>query len=58
MKKYIVYFSLFGKKMKTEIFASNIDNAKNQIEKKIVFDKIEEIKITNPIEDFFKGFKK
>lgn len=56
MKKITVYFELFGKKMKTEVFAENNTQAMNVVKNKIIFHKFEEEKIKNPIEDFLKGF--
>lgn len=44
MKEYTVYFEIYGKKMKTTIFAENESNAKQVIARKIIFHKIEEVK--------------
>jgi len=38
---YIIYFELFGKKMKTTIDAPNKDVAKQIVKDKIIFHKIE-----------------
>jgi hypothetical protein len=58
MKQFKVYFSLYGKKMKTVVFADNKESAKQSVKNMIVFDKINEEKISNPITDFIKGFGK
>lgn len=58
MKKYTIYFEIFDKKLKTEIFADSKEHAKQQIKNKIIFHKINEKEISNPLEDFFNGFKK
>lgn len=42
MKKYVIYFQLYGKKLKTTIKASSMESAKEIIKSKIIFDKIEE----------------
>ena len=61
MKDYIVYFELFGKKMKTTVSAENKQDVKEYIESKIIFHKIEE---ENPFQegkdimDFLMGFGK
>jgi len=39
-KEYIIYFEIFGKKMKTIITASNKPQAKELLIKKIIFHKI------------------
>jgi len=41
MKKYDIYFEVFGKKMRTTITAPNKDVAKQVIKDKIIFHKIE-----------------
>jgi hypothetical protein len=41
MKKYEIYFELFGKKMKTTITAPTKDVAKQIVKDKIIFHKIE-----------------
>jgi hypothetical protein len=66
MKKYMVYFSLFGKKMKTEILAFSEDDAKNTVSKKLKFHKVEDLGRASPLDvektmdDFFNmlGVKK
>jgi hypothetical protein len=40
MKKYIVYFEIFGKKMKTEVFAMNEEQAMIAVKNKIIFHKV------------------
>lgn len=47
MKQYTIYFEIFGKKMKTTIYADSIADAKNKLKEKIIFHKIEE---NNPID--------
>lgn len=41
--KYKVYFELFGKKMQTEVYAKSEIQAREIIECKIIFHKIEEV---------------
>lgn len=38
-QKYIVYFELYGKKMKTSVIAESETDAQNQIKDKIIFHK-------------------
>ncbi len=40
MKNHIVYFEIFGKKMKTKILAESKENAEQQIKDKIIFHKV------------------
>lgn len=40
-KKYILFFELYGKKMKTVIEARSASDAKNILKDKIIFHKIE-----------------
>jgi len=40
MKKYIVYFEIFGKKMKTKILAESKEKAEQQVKDKIIFHKV------------------
>ena len=49
--KYKVYFELFGKKMQTEIYAKSEIHAKEIIECKIIFHKIEEVKEPVPSDE-------
>lgn len=44
MREYTVYFELYGKKMKTEIFAKDKNDAMMKIRQKITFHKISETK--------------
>ena len=44
MKKHIVYFEMFGRKMRIEVTAYNQEHAKQQVIDKITFHKIEEVK--------------
>jgi predicted PolB exonuclease-like 3'-5' exonuclease len=53
MNKYIVYFEIFGKKMKTAVMAENQSEAKTIIKNKIKFHKIE---IEDGGEDFIDNF--
>lgn len=46
--KHTVYFELFGKKMKTVVFAESKEHATQMITDKIIFHKIE----AEPIDDF------
>mgnify|MGYP007100108938 FL=1 len=39
-----VYFEIYGKKMKVRILAENENDAKKEVEKKIIFHKIEKPK--------------
>jgi hypothetical protein len=41
MKKFKIYFSIFGKKMVTEIIADTENEAKRELMDKIIFHKIE-----------------
>jgi hypothetical protein len=54
-KKYTVYFELYGKKMKTEVYAKDSVDAKKVIKDKIIFHKIEADN-SNYIKDAFDGF--
>ena len=47
MKEYTIYFEIFGKKMKTTIYADSEIEAKNKLKEKIIFYKIKE---NNPID--------
>jgi hypothetical protein len=40
-REYIVWFELFGKKMKTSVIASSESEAKKRVQSKIVFYKVE-----------------
>lgn len=42
MKKYTIYFEIFGKRLKTTIEANSEDDAKYKLYGKIVFYKVEE----------------
>lgn len=65
-RNYTVYFEVFGKKMKTTIWAKSQESAKQQILEKIEFHKFDVVpptqprkpKTGNPIEDFFNGLSK
>ncbi len=41
MRNYDVYFELYGKKMKVRVTAENEKYAKKEVEKKIIFHKVE-----------------
>ena len=54
MKDFDVYFELFGKKMKTTVFAEDKNAAELAVKNKIIFHKIEESKSDfNKIDGFF-----
>ena len=53
MNKYLIYFEIFGKKMKTEIMARDREDAKRKMKEKIIFYKIE--KISDPTVDYLKN---
>jgi hypothetical protein len=61
MKEYIVWFEIYGKKLKTTLWAYSVDDAYTRIREKIIFHKIQEVP-KNDIPDFFndifKGFHK
>ena len=57
MKEYTVYFEIYGKKMKTTVFASSEDSAKQKIINRLKFLKIEVNEVKNPIETFLNPFK-
>lgn len=57
MKKFTIYFEIFGKKMKHSVVAENYDQAKQIIKDKIVFHKVD-IEPTFNTEDFLMGFFK
>lgn len=40
MKNHIVYFEIFGKKMKTKILAETKEQAEQQVKDKIIFHKV------------------
>jgi hypothetical protein len=42
MKNYIVYFEVFGKKMKTKVLAENVGDARQKVLDKVKFYKVEE----------------
>jgi len=56
MKKYKIYFEVFGKKMQTEVFASSQKHAKKIIREKIKFHKIKEISLDPDLEYLKKMF--
>lgn len=66
MKNYDVYFEIYGKRMKTTVFAENEGAAKEKIKSKIIFHKVvlkpndefnEIDNILNKMNDFFQGKK-
>ena len=57
MKRFVIYFEIFGKKMKYECNMLNKDRAKQIISDKIIIRKVEEIKDeSNVIDDIFNLF--
>ena len=56
MNKYLIYFEIFGKKMKTEIMARDREDAKRKMKEKIIFHKIE--KTSDPTVDYLKNIFK
>ena len=57
MYKFKVYFEIFGKKMKTEVYANNPMHAEEKIIERLKIIKVEKIDDIGII-DFLKGFKK
>jgi hypothetical protein len=55
MKQYIVYFEIYGKKLKTTIRAESEGHAKETIRNKIIFYKV---KLDNDPEDYVVDFLK
>lgn len=47
MKQYTIYFEIFGKKMKTTIYADSKIEAQKKLKDKIIFYKIKE---NNPLD--------
>ena len=47
MNKYVVYFTIYGKKLKTTIYANNKKDAMDIIKEKIIFDNIVEVDSIN-----------
>ena len=59
MKKYKIYFEIFGKKMKFETVAMNEDEAKMKVINRIKWYSFEVIEDESEIiGDFLNGFKK
>lgn len=59
MKKYKIYFEIFGKKMKFETYAMNVDEAKMKVINRIKWHGFEVIEDESEIiGDFLNGFKK
>ena len=57
MKKFVIYFEFYGRKLKTTVLSDNEENAKKEIKNKIVFHKIEKEKSQfNKDSDFFDIF--
>lgn len=42
MKRYKVYFEIYGKRLKTTVIANNLEDAKQIVKDKIVFHKIDD----------------
>jgi len=57
MYKFKVYFEIFGKKMKTEVYANNPMHAEEKIIERLKIIKVEKIDDIGII-DFLNGFKK
>jgi hypothetical protein len=57
MNEYTLYFSLYGKKMKTTVSASSEQEAKQIVRDKIVFHKIETNDIFQDLMDIVNGKK-
>lgn len=55
MKNYIIYFQIYGKKLKIKKLAISADQAKAQIKEDIKFDKIEVEKNENEIINHLKN---
>ena len=43
MKKYTVFFEIYGKKLKTVVYAESEAKAREIVKNKVVFHKIEEV---------------
>ena len=57
MNKYTVYFEIYGKKMKSTVFAEHELGAKQAVKNKISFHKVEKEKEDKDIfNDLFGGF--
>lgn len=54
MKKFTIWFEIFGKKMKTTIEANNESEAKQALARKIIFHKIE---TSSFMDDILKEFE-
>jgi ASC-1-like (ASCH) protein len=54
MKTYIVYFEIYGKKMKTEVKAQDPAKARQQVIDKLIFHKVEFKDNVGDIPDSFK----
>lgn len=57
MKKYKIYFEMFGKKMVTDIVASDEQHAKRLLADKIIFHKVKLINMNKEEEDIFDMLK-
>lgn len=44
MRNFDVYFELYGKKMKARVIADNTENAKKEVQNRIIFHKVEKPK--------------
>jgi ASC-1-like (ASCH) protein len=58
MKTYIVYFEIFGKKMKTEVKAHDPAKARQKVIDKLIFHKVEVKDNVGDIPDIFKDIFK
>ena len=55
--KFTVWFEIFGKKMKTEVYATSVAEAKQKVKDKIIFHKIEGYNTLDNLLNIF-GMKK
>ena len=58
MKKCIVYFEFYGRKMKCTVIAQNDTEAKELIKGKIKFFKVEQKPVKEDLGDIFEQFNK
>lgn len=59
MKNYIIYFEVYGKKMKTTVFAGSEESAKDIVRSKVVFHKVvKKPDVFNEVSDLMDFFKK
>lgn len=58
MKEFTIYFEIFGKKMKTNIFALTEERAKDRLRNMIVFHKVEQVPEKGMNGDFIDHFSR